>query len=140
MVYRKCISKNDVIILFTVWEESMDVVFGAQLSPFVPVLINSNEIWKNNEMHLKQARQLLHSIYDKYLKKFHVINLLISNNTKNKENIGTVIVDTAHQFEVDYVVVGSRGLGAVRQFFMGSVSKYVVEHTKCPVLVIKENQ
>jgi len=133
-------NKTDVIILFTVWEESMNFSTFVQPDPLVPIIIDPAEIWKNNALHLKQARKLLHSIYEEYLKGFEVINLLVSSGTNNVQNIGSLIVDSANQFEVDCVVVGSRGLGVLGQFFLGSVSKYVVENSKCPVLVIKDTQ
>lgn len=41
--------------------------------------------------------------------------------------------------DVGLVVVGSRGLGAVRRTILGSVSDYVVHHSKCPVIVVKHD-
>ncbi|MFB9330710.1 universal stress protein [Paenibacillus aurantiacus] len=35
------------------------------------------------------------------------------------------------------IVIGSRGLGGLREFMMGSVSHNVVQHASVPVLVIK---
>ncbi|MCZ8516728.1 universal stress protein [Paenibacillus filicis] len=37
----------------------------------------------------------------------------------------------------DLIVVGSRGLGAIGEFVLGSVSHNIVQHTKVPVLVVK---
>jgi nucleotide-binding universal stress UspA family protein len=37
----------------------------------------------------------------------------------------------------DLVVVGSRGLGAVRRLLLGSVSEKVFQHASCPVLIVK---
>lgn len=37
----------------------------------------------------------------------------------------------------DLVVIGSRGLGEVKGWLLGSVSRRVVRHARCPVLVIK---
>lgn len=34
------------------------------------------------------------------------------------------------------LVVGSRGLNHVRQMVLGSVSRYCVEHARCPVVVV----
>ena len=38
---------------------------------------------------------------------------------------------------LDLIVMGSRGLGVVKGVLLGSVSQYVVEQAKCPVLVVK---
>jgi nucleotide-binding universal stress UspA family protein len=38
----------------------------------------------------------------------------------------------------DLVVVGSRGLGAVRRLLLGTVSEKVLQHAPCPVLIVKD--
>ena len=50
---------------------------------------------------------------------------------------GPVIVDMAKACRADLVAVGSRGLGMVAGFLLGSVSHYVVRHAPCSVLVAK---
>jgi nucleotide-binding universal stress UspA family protein len=47
------------------------------------------------------------------------------------------IVDLAEELEADLVVVGSRGLGAVKRLVVGSVSEGVVSLAPCPVLVVR---
>ena len=47
------------------------------------------------------------------------------------------IVREAEEWPADLVVVGARGLGAVKAFLLGSVSHTVVRHAHCPVLVVK---
>jgi nucleotide-binding universal stress UspA family protein len=39
----------------------------------------------------------------------------------------------------DLLVVGSRGLGAVRRVLLGSVSEKVLQHAPCPVLIVRES-
>lgn len=48
-----------------------------------------------------------------------------------------VILDFLEEHDVDLVVMGSRGLGVMKGVLLGSVSQYVVEQAKCPVLVVK---
>ena len=50
--------------------------------------------------------------------------------------------DPAHVLEseardVDLVVVGSRGRSGIAAALLGSVSKHVVDHAPCPVVVVK---
>jgi nucleotide-binding universal stress UspA family protein len=47
------------------------------------------------------------------------------------------ILDYAQQNNCDLIVMGSRGLGAIREFFLGSVSHNVVQNSKIPVLIVK---
>jgi nucleotide-binding universal stress UspA family protein len=39
--------------------------------------------------------------------------------------------------EADLVVVGSRGQSGIAAALLGSVSKHVVDHVRCPVVVVK---
>ena len=48
-----------------------------------------------------------------------------------------VVLDFAESNNIDLIVMGSRGLGVVKGVLLGSVSQYVVEQAKCPVLVVK---
>ena len=47
------------------------------------------------------------------------------------------ILETAEEMQADLIVMGSRGLGALKQMLMGSVSQYILVHAKSPVLVIR---
>lgn len=50
---------------------------------------------------------------------------------------GQTIVSFANENNFDLIVIGSRGLGSVKEFFLGSTSNYVVHKSKIPVLVVK---
>ncbi len=47
------------------------------------------------------------------------------------------IVKTAEQENYQLIVMGSRGLGAIKGIVMGSVSYKVLQLSHCPVLIIK---
>ncbi|CAH1790063.1 unnamed protein product [Owenia fusiformis] len=49
---------------------------------------------------------------------------------------GEAIVKFAKEENATMIVMGSRGLGAVRRTILGSVSDYVLHHFKGPVLII----
>jgi len=50
---------------------------------------------------------------------------------------GKAIVSETEEGGFDLVVIGSRGLGGLAGFVLGSVSQHVVEESKVPVLVVK---
>jgi len=47
------------------------------------------------------------------------------------------IVRVAEEEGCDLIVVGSRGLGALKSLLLGSVSDHVVHHAHCPVLIVR---
>ncbi|THF79488.1 universal stress protein [Cohnella fermenti] len=47
------------------------------------------------------------------------------------------ILDLAEELQNDLIVIGSRGLGPIREFVLGSVSHNVVQHAECPVMIVK---
>ncbi|SFH56934.1 universal stress protein [Planctomicrobium piriforme] len=50
------------------------------------------------------------------------------------------IVDAAAREQVELIVLGARGLGAVSRFLLGSVSDSVAKHAPCSVLVVRPPQ
>ncbi|BAS92479.1 uncharacterized protein [Oryza sativa Japonica Group] len=49
------------------------------------------------------------------------------------------LTEAAQGIPLHWLVVGNRGLGAVKRVLMGSVSTYVANHATCPVTVVREN-
>jgi nucleotide-binding universal stress UspA family protein len=47
------------------------------------------------------------------------------------------IVKLANQDKFDLIVMGSRGMGRIKEFFLGSVSDRVADEAHCPVLLVK---
>lgn len=62
-------------------------------------------------------------------------NIKVSS-TVEEGSPGTIIVDTANKENCDLIVMGTRGLNALERTLIGSVSNYVIHHSKCPVMLI----
>jgi len=50
---------------------------------------------------------------------------------------GAMLVDMAEELGADMVIMGARGMGAVKSVIVGSVSKAVITHCSRPVLVVR---
>jgi nucleotide-binding universal stress UspA family protein len=50
---------------------------------------------------------------------------------------GPTIVTYANEGEFDIVIIGSRGLNALQEMVLGSVSHKVAKRANCPVMIVK---
>lgn len=50
---------------------------------------------------------------------------------------GPAIVEYINQHEFDVAVVGSRGLNALQEMVLGSVSHKIAKRANCPVMIVK---
>ncbi len=56
--------------------------------------------------------------------------------TQTAGDPGRVVCDMAESWQADMIVVGNRGRTGISEFFLGSVSNYVMHHAPCSVLVV----
>jgi nucleotide-binding universal stress UspA family protein len=47
------------------------------------------------------------------------------------------IIEVANEGKFDLIVMGSRGMGRIKEIFLGSVSDRVADEAKCSVLIVK---
>ncbi|WP_068774707.1 universal stress protein [Paenibacillus sp. FJAT-26967] len=87
--------------------------------------VMSGEYYEAAEEIAEEARQRLLSLSQPA--DVHILN----------GNPGRMIIEHAERTNRDLIIIGSRGLNGVREWVLGSVSHYVVQHAKIPVLVIK---
>lgn len=50
------------------------------------------------------------------------------------------ILEIAERERVDLIIMGNRGLSPFKRFYVGSVSQKVISESKCPVLVVREEE
>ena len=64
-------------------------------------------------------------------------NGIVFNEKIVKGHVAEVILDFAKGKKIDLIVMGARGLGSVKEAFLGSVSNAVVHKSKIRVLIVK---
>ncbi|KAA3675311.1 uncharacterized protein DEA37_0008534 [Paragonimus westermani] len=82
--------------------------------------------------NLKRVKQL----ESDYCTDCHAKNLNYQFLYEAVDQTGAAIVSTAEKYQVRLLVVGTRGLSALRRTIMGSVSDYVLHHASTAVCVI----
>jgi nucleotide-binding universal stress UspA family protein len=57
--------------------------------------------------------------------------------TQHLGDPGRIICDIARNWQADLIIVGRRGRVGLSEFFLGSVSNYVLHHAHCSVLTVQ---
>ncbi|CAH1778314.1 unnamed protein product [Owenia fusiformis] len=93
----------------------------------------NTEIW---EAMLQEESRKAEELISRYTEKIKVLNIEAETYHEFSNNAGHAIVKYSEKHDASMIVMGSRGLGAIRRTFLGSVSDYVLHHANLPVLVI----
>jgi nucleotide-binding universal stress UspA family protein len=56
---------------------------------------------------------------------------------KESDIVGKAIIDYAKKNKIDVIVIGTKGMSAVEQYFFGSVANKVIHEAHCPVFAIR---
>jgi nucleotide-binding universal stress UspA family protein len=56
---------------------------------------------------------------------------------KKSDIVGKAIIDYAKENGIDIIVIGTKGMTAVEEYFFGSVANKVIHHAHCPVFAIR---
>jgi nucleotide-binding universal stress UspA family protein len=56
--------------------------------------------------------------------------------TQNTGNAGRMICELATVWNADLIIMGRRGRSGIAEFFLGSVSNYVLHHAPCSVQIV----
>ena len=102
--------------------------FWAQGTTFAPIS-SQKYLEKVENFHKKILTEALKKA--KATAKISVTKRLLTGRPAEK------IIEVAKEGSFDLIVMGSRGLGGIKEFFLGSVSDRVADEAPCPVLIIK---
>ena len=127
----RIMKKSDELIIITVVEEALSSDWA---DPDIAMFMAEGMI-KINEGLERDAKQLLDSLSKLCMQRGLKHRLL-----QLKSDSRTAILKTAEDEKVDLIVVGSRGLGAIKRFLLGSVSDHIVRYANCPVLVVRQGE
>eukprot|EP00245_Coleochaete_scutata_P007536 TRINITY_DN22985_c0_g1_i1.p1 TRINITY_DN22985_c0_g1~~TRINITY_DN22985_c0_g1_i1.p1 ORF type:complete len:343 (-),score=68.25 TRINITY_DN22985_c0_g1_i1:541-1569(-) len=84
----------------------------------------------------KKAEEASQTLLERYMKvaaeaKTHCEGMVLRGDPRDK------IVEMLEEIKAEVLIVGSRGLGAIKRAFLGSVSDYLAHHAPCPILIVK---
>lgn len=102
------------------------------LASVIAIDVYSDMVYDPIEAHGDAQRELIQPALDILGKTGVKANVVLLHGRPADE-----IIRYAEKEAVDLLVIGSRGLNALQEFAIGSVSHKVIKHSKCPVLVVK---
>ena len=106
-------------------------VTGINVIPFYPKSLLLTPISYEKEL-AKKAKELMTKARVRCAQNGIVFSEKITDGHEAEE-----IVDFAAEKKFDLIVIGARGLGSIKEVFLGSVSNGVLHKSKIPVLIVK---
>lgn len=120
------------------WPADTQLRLVAVVEPFEPVLAADWALPVGQDVERqKESNDRAEAVLD------HACGVLTSTGVEVSCRImrgrpASKIVENAHDFAADLIIVGSRGHGTVASMILGSVSAEVTDHAQCPVLVARK--
>ena len=114
------------LIILTVVPPISPFIYSSEFDPTKIFELEDN-IRKSHQKILRESAELVNNKH-----------LELKVETRLEEGRPSdVIVETAKEDDVDLIVMGSRGLGGITGWVLGSTSRHVVEVCTKPILIIK---
>lgn len=123
---------NEVIVVYEAEQPTLPTVafhHGAKFPAEEIAAVMTEHNKKRNEIE---------NIYTVKCNQKHLKFKVYADSTNRKP--GPAIVHKAEEVGAGMIVMGSRGLGLVRRTMLGSVSSYVLHHSKIPVFIYRSKE
>lgn len=120
-------------IILAKQDEKMELNVVMAISRPVSTIYNYGAIGDTvQEANLEVAREMMKEVEEKLR--------AVPNKTETfiiEGNPAQKIEEFAENNHADLIIMGSRGLGGLKELFLGSVSHHVVQKAKCEVVIVK---
>ena len=62
----------------------------------------------------------------------------VAVEVREGEDVSAAILDASDELDIDMIVIGDKGTGAIKKFLLGSVTRRIAHHAPCSVLVVRQ--
>jgi nucleotide-binding universal stress UspA family protein len=130
-----CVRPNDHLIVLVVnkdplLEGGQAALWEASGTPFIPLEV-AMDPHNQQKYQLKLDEELTKTLQEATAKKIVVVFKVYWGDPKEK------LCSAAVDAPLDFLVMGCRGLSAIKRTILGSVSNYVANNVPCPVTIVK---
>ncbi len=122
------------ISLGKAWEAEITAIHVIDPGRGVPGGRVKEKELEREERARRPAEELLNEAYLQAQKEgFNIKKEVVEES----DTIGRAIIDYARKNNIDVIVIGTTGMSAVEEIFLGSVANDVIHHAHCPVFAIR---
>lgn len=119
------IAKADITLLHVVEKKYVDTFIDKTLNKVLP-----EYLWLTTEEYKKEQLQ-------EQIRVLAQDKLNIKHAILPKGRPAIKILHYAKKYKIDLLIIGAHGKYSIRDTFVGTTAEYLVQRTKCPVLIVK---
>ena len=117
------------------WEAEVTVIHAIDPGRGVPGGKVKEKERQREEIAKREAEMLVLDTIDPLIR---IQGLNIKKEfVEESDSVEKTIIDYAKKNDIDIIVIGTKGMSAVEEYFFGSVANAVIQHAHCPVFAIR---